>query len=118
MHNEIFSKGYPSHSENKAVENASEANRELEGQQEGVLPVLPGIVVRFRAPDLIALAEHDKNHANRSQRGRANQDENSASQGLNHFRSGGCSLRITKRAALSGSRDRRQQEDQSHERDR
>ena len=66
-------------------------------------------------PNLIALVIHNKNHADRSERGRNDQDQDPALQRLNHSRARGSGLGVAERATLGKGRHRREQDDQSHQ---
>src|ERR1019366_1510492 len=65
--------------------------------------------------ELIAFAIHNKNHANRHERGRDDKDQNPTAQGLNHSSTGGGRLRIAERAALGEGWERGGEYDQSNQ---
>ena len=75
----------------------------------GISPRLP-IALRVRRvvglSELMAFAVHNKNHAHRHERGREDENQNPAAQGLNHSSTGGGCLRIAERATLGEGRER------------
>src|ERR1700746_667960 len=80
-----------------------------------MLPILPGFVAVLRSTDLIALVVHDKDHADRCQRWRNNEDQNPTAQRLNHSLPSGCGLRVAQRTLLGKGWRRRQYEHQAQE---
>src|SRR5947209_7170423 len=77
-----------------------------------MLPVLGGFATVVGASNLIEFAMNNKNHTDRSERGRENQDQNPALQCLDHSSAGRSRLSVTERAALGKSRHSGQQQDQ------
>src|SRR5579864_8637509 len=69
-----------------------------------MLPVLARFVAVLNPPDLVALAVHEKNHADGSKRRRDDEDKNPVAQRLDHLRPGRGGLRVTQRTALGENR--------------
>src|ERR1700730_6667655 len=81
-----------------------------------ILPVLTRFVCWFAPPELIAFVMNNEEHTHGHESRRKDEDQNPATQGLNHPSPRGGRLCIAKRATLGEQRKRDGQHDQSHQR--
>ena len=81
-----------------------------------ILPVLgETVAIAVVASNLIAFAVYYKNHSNGTERGRNDEDQNSALQCLNHASASGRCLSVAEGAALRKGRHSGQQQDESRQ---